>query len=337
MEDLISRQSTETHKCMGQLLEAKRSLDGLLSSVADVYNDVIMQNEEIEAGNATIRDKLAEERGLEDTLIQEESTCDATFVTQNASLSGELSTDLDELMAISNPDIWGGRSAVSLTANAGYQTYSAFSELAEQTSSSFAQVDQTACNTMTSFMERMGRKHGGKMHKRRAPTCEEQFTNLQSTYETTFTDLINEYTTRNQSVYLNHSQCMDTAMYSYRLAVEGTDGIDDQIEKAANRIHDAQEQISHYGSRMHDVEHAVTRMRTHITTLNQTCTVDETVDSHLVTLKNLIGQLQECPGRNNFTLTVPTWVHTYVPGSLTHAPTPTPTPWQDRFSSDDTI
>merc|ERR1719359_727659 len=115
---------------MSQLLEAKRSLDGLLSSVADLYNSVIMQNEEIESGNATIRDKLAEERGFEETLVSDEDDCDKAFRRKQADLVSGISDDIDELKSIANPNVWdnqtaaaagSGRGPVTKTADNGYQ------------------------------------------------------------------------------------------------------------------------------------------------------------------------------------------------------------------------
>jgi len=72
----------------------------------------------------------------------------------------------------------------------------------------------------------------------------------------------------------------------------------------------------------------VVRVRKYIDELNGTCEVTDEVSKHLFKIRGLITELQECPGRNDFTLTIPHW-------TPYHATTPSPTPWQDRYPATD--
>merc|ERR1719487_3022058 len=65
MEDLINKHSTSYHdNCAGKVLESKRSLDGLLHSVEELYRLIQAENAIIAQQNVTIRLKVTEQKEL---------------------------------------------------------------------------------------------------------------------------------------------------------------------------------------------------------------------------------------------------------------------------------
>jgi hypothetical protein len=155
------------------------------------------------------------------------------------------------------------------------------------------------------------------------PNCHEERAELNVTFYETYEELAELLDERNQSLHDNFTICLSDATYRYKYGVEGPDKIDDTIETAAEKIHFAQLEIAKLEPRLHDVEHAVVRMRKYIDELNDTCEVTGEITKHLALIRGLIIELQECPGRNDFTITIPHWVHP-------DATTPSPTPWQER-------
>ena len=110
---------------------------------------------------------------------------------------------------------------------------------------------------------------------------------------------------------------------NYKAGVEGIDGIDDQIQDAAGKIHEAQGEIARLEPMLHDVERAVNRMRTYVETITTECGTEEYLGHLYKDIQEKIVALQECPGRNDFVIDVPHW----RPKRQITDGTPAPTPW----------
>jgi len=127
MEDLIKKHASSTDNCAAKLLEAKRSLDGLLHSVQDVYNQLMQWNTIVHAENMTVREALAEQRDDWRTYESTQLECDQTYIAAKANRTywDELLAEMTELRAIANPDV---RSAVDVNRARGYQSSGTTSE-----------------------------------------------------------------------------------------------------------------------------------------------------------------------------------------------------------------
>ena len=123
----------------------------------------------------------------------------------------------------------------------------------------------------------------------------------------------------------NRSICLNEATYNYKAGVEGIDGIDDQIQDAAGKIHEAQGEIARLEPMLHDVERAVNRMRTYVETITTECGTEEYLGHLYKDIQEKIIALQECPGRNDFIIDVPHW----RPKRQITDGTPAPTPWYE--------
>lgn len=162
-----------------------------------------------------------------------------------------------------------------------------------------------ACTSFHSLIERVESKHKVKLLKHRKRDCETEREELQTEFTEAFEAIATLYDNLGAEIAANKSICLSAATYSYKLAVEGEGGIDEKIQDAARQIHEAQQNIARLEPQLHDVEHAVTRMRRYEDTLRNTCTLDDVIEDNLQKVKRLILELQECPGRNDFTIDIP--------------------------------
>jgi hypothetical protein len=408
MEDLINKHSTSYHdNCAGKVLESKRSLDGLLHSVEELYRLIQAENAIIAQQNVTIRLKVTEQKELWRGYIERQNLCQEMYETAHGRID-KIRKMMAELRSIASPDV---RSAVNLDRDGGYQEHhlgtseschaayphvnaTAFSGSTHPHSkccreltadniatdcvnricenedkepiackawrdqrysvetktknielrhlinnvdrgASFVDMDSAAhsaaCQAFSSFIQRMHRN--GRRLMAEPPNCHNNRTALQSVFNSTYEALGAEYNSRTADAELNRTKCLNDATYDYKSEVEGVDGIDDHIQHAAQLIHAAQGEIAHLEPKLHDVDRAVARMRNYISTLRENCEAGDIVDVDLKKIADLIFALDECPGRNDFVITIPHW----APVDPTDLPTPVPTPWYESDKVSDEV
>jgi len=359
MEDLLKKQDHAEHECFGEMLEAKRSLDGLLHSVNDTYAHLMLYNQIIHENNITIRQKLKEQQEYWVTYIETQEQCMKDALRDWRLHVQPLDEELEELEAIAEPDV---RSAVGQKRNPGYENLAkkgfgkegetttglgkervegpggrkdafaaaappkALTGLAEtgsllETGSSM-EMSAEMCEQFMKVIEKV--ESFAEVELPKPVDCHDKRAALKRVFTESFNTIAKLMDKRNQTVFDNRTICLNDATYTYKYLVEGPGGIDDVIQKAAAEIHEAQRRIAELEPQLHDVEHATTRMRKYLKELNKTCELDKDVTKHLAKIRGLIIELEECPGRNDFTLTLPPHVHP-------DATTPSPTPWQDRY------
>jgi hypothetical protein len=392
MEDLIKKHNATEDNCAAKLLEAKRSLDGLLHSVQDVYN-LMQWNAIVQAENSTIRGLLEDQQEDWDEYVSEQQRCDSLYSSDQSNLQ-MIENEMTELRAIANPAV---RSAVDVHKARGYQSSgetsvscpaqfpyvntdntaecckeknltsgivdcssklarackdandntvpcvdnarvskwgagtltpskTAANALVEAAgATSFVEMDESSCQTFTSLLERVQKSHGKKIKLSARGNCHEMRSELEADFKEAFKVLGHLYNEEIYTMEENRSICLNTATYNYKAGVEGIDGIDDQIQDAAGKIHEAQGEIARLEPMLHDVERAVSRMREYVDSIKGKCESESYVGHLYEQIRDKIKELQECPGRNDFIIDVPHW----RPKRAIGAPTPAPTPWYD--------
>lgn len=410
MEDLIRKHNTSYHdNCAGKVLESKRSLDGLLHSVEDLYRLIQAENAIISEQNVTIRLKVNEQRALWNTYVEHQNDCQGLYETAHLRVN-KIRRMMAELRSIASPDV---RSAVNNVMNEGFQEhhlgtsvschaaypyvittgFSASSnpqsqcckkmsadfiasdcvdricrdidnvpipckawgdqryadptntDLLPPTDSppgtvdirhlinnddkgaSLLEMNSAACEAFSSFVERVRRS--GHRLLADPPNCHDNRTALQEAFNIAYNALGAEYDNRTEDAEQRRTICLNDATYDYKSDVEGVDGIDDHIQRAAQLIHAAQGEIARLEPKLHDVDRAVARMRNYIATLRESCEAGDIVDEDLRKIADLIFALDECPGRNDFIINVPHW----APVDPVDLPTPVPTPWYERLTA----
>jgi hypothetical protein len=196
---------------------------------------------------------------------------------------------------------------------------------------SFAEMGEEACQSFTSLVERVQKKHGKKfMLKQRQSPCHAERSALEADFKNAFLALGKLYNEEIFTMEQNRSICLNEATYNYKAGVEGIDGIDDQIQDAAGKIHEAQGEIARLEPMLHDVERAVNRMRTYVETITTECGTEDYIGHLYKDIQEKIIALQECPGRNDFIIDVPHW----RPKRTIGGTTPAPTPWYQDPKAD---
>lgn len=327
MEDLISKQTDHASACHGKMLEAKRSLDGLLYDAESILRRIRIQNDRIYAQNVTIRDLLRDQKTYWDTYMTTQEEC---YRTANITETNELSIldgELDQLNSLVNVI----RSDVDFVRDSSYGAHSDDKNLAlnaPPTSTSMVELDAEAC----AKLEALAKKHGDDPFA--GMNCHQEREELQRVINATAETIRELRDDKRQENTEYYSECLSEATFTYKFAIESRDCdtspcVDRRIQISAMEIHDAQNVIATWEPRMHDVEHAAERLRSYLEQLNSTCALDELVDGDLRKVQEAIRELAECPGRNDFDLKIPHWN-----GDDTADPTPNPTPWYDRYDTD---
>merc|ERR1719482_1066403 len=141
--------------------------------------------------------------------------------------------------------------------------------------SSFVEMDDAqvegACQSFSSLIERVQQKHGSKIKLSQPASCHAARAQLETDFRDAFKALGQLYNEAIFTTESNRSICLNTATYNYKAGVEGIDGIDDQIQDAAGKIHEAQGEIARLEPMLHDVERAVNRMRAYVQTVASEC------------------------------------------------------------------
>merc|ERR1719484_43801 len=206
------------------------------------------------------------------------------------------------------------------------------SQTAAAAAASFVEMGEEACQSFSSLVERVQKKHGKKVKLSQTPDCHAKRSQLETDFKNAFKALGQLY---NEEIYTqeqNRSICLNAATYNYKAGVEGIDGIDDQIQDAAGKIHEAQGEIARLEPMLHDVERAVNRMREYVKSITSECGTEEYIGHLYESIRDKIKALQECPGRNDFIIDIPHW----RPKRAIGAPTPAPTPWYSDPKADGT-
>jgi hypothetical protein len=383
MEDLVHRQTAHTFACHGHMLEAKRSLDGLLYDAESILRRIRIENERIYAQNITIRDLLNDQRRYwaEYMAAQDQCWVDADNATSKIrAFDGELdqlsglvevirsdvdfnrdntygtqNTKTDEGRNTHNLDMGGDDRTLNETDadERGRDTGNGSRRITQAptpvpaevwdpgkppNASSLVELEADSCAKFRDLV----RKFESKGHHSQLPDksvvagfdtmdCHQERGYLQHLVNETTREVRQLRAAARQQIADDYSDCMSEATYVYKFAVEGDctgPCVDRKIQTAALEIHDAQNIISTWEPRLHDVEQAAARLRTYLVQLNGTCVLDEKVEGELYKVQLAIRELAECPGRNDFKLTVPHWVN---PPTTT----PAPTPWFERWSPGD--
>jgi len=230
---------------------------------------------------------------------------------------------------------------------------------------SFAQVDQVQLSDSArqfskkwTMMNLLGFDRDDE-----AETCHERRTNLSNTLVNAWHFYADEYRRFNGEIQLGRTLCHDMCEELYHIKIhapcsenfpnytynasgetqsavfvrndnenEPNPCVDHRITQSAQNISNAQSVIAVLEPRLHDLEHAVNRMRSHLRHQNKTCTLDQHLSDRLYQIHRIVKLISECPGRNDFILTIPHWDDQSTPEPPVN--TPAPTPWYSRDEDD---
>lgn len=366
-------QNASTATCFQDILESKRSLDGLLKWVNETYLELMEQTEMIRLANYTIHMAIVNQSKAEQSMIDCKIECDNDAIRVNETTLGLYEHQLHILERIADPDVRSKVSELDDFDLKGSQHFDAAHQVAENAwestsmddqarkaniringiadrgAASFVQLDEVAnvdkkrwsLSNMFGFSNEYGDAE-----------CDAARRDLEGNFTSAWNKYKDAYRLENIAIqerrFLSQSRCESI----YHIKINGECGppfpdyssvnpftradddlrdnycVDSTIVDAAAVISTAQGVIAVLEPRLHDLEHAVHRMRTHIQRQNVTCSLDSSMTARLREVHRLITLISECPGRNDFVITVPHW----RPGDgvVTPVVTPAPTPWTER-------
>lgn len=386
-------QNKSTESCFGDILESKRSLDGLLKWVNETYMELLQETEIIRENNYTIYLAIEDQQRAEHSMIDCKIHCDNHAILVNETTLGSYEHQLHLLEDIADPEIrskvnnrtgyYEGEAARRFDvahedAEEGWNDTKAEDQRRKanilvrdipEGGSGFVQLDEAHLSDSVrskkwSMMNLLG--FGRDDEK---DICHERRANLSRTILEGWAYYKTQYDQYNTAIQEGRMEChglceniyyqkihgsCDLALPHFDYDAHGTDNnlstwdagtysmgnianesnpcVDTRISDAAGEISKAQEKIAVLEPRLHDLEHAVNRLRSHLRHQNQTCDLDTSVSDRLHQIHLIIKLISECPGRNDFVVTIPHWGVDSTPAPPVI--TPSPTPWFERDIED---
>merc|ERR1719456_837197 len=347
--------------CAAKLLEAKRSLDGLLHSVQDVYNQLMQWNSIVQAENQTIRGLLEDQQNEWDDYVSEQQSCDSMYSSDMSNLQN-IQNEMTELRAIANPDVC---SAVDVRHARGYQSSGTTSEscpadypyvntaqtsyccvsmtdAAEATPSAATGCSQRSCKDASgadvACVNNARADDSGMLSpSQTAAAAAASFAELGDEACQSFSSLVERVQkTHGKKNKLHQPTAHDCHAERTALEADFRDAFlalgklynEEIFTLESNRSICLNAATYNYKA---GVERAVNRMRTFVETLTTECGEEDYIGHLYKDIQEKIIALQECPGRNDFIIDVPHW----RPKRQITDGTPAPTPWYEDPKAED--
>lgn len=325
--DLTLKHRRGDHDCHSQLLETKRTLDGLLDAVNETYTEMAREDDAIT--EATGRLKHAEQ--TKNTALQSWQLSSSECMRDAQDSGGvlhALDMELRELWLIGKASVRAehGVSFVEMQSVACAGGPGSCSEGPGHVPEHGLPMDSEGCR---SFAEAALRGAGVGQHNE---TCDASLQALHLELPAACLMLSELYIDRAQSLSNCREDCVNAAATAYNTIVFGPDGAHAKAIGAVRDIHYHQRVLEQLIPIKDDLELGVQHLRDHINRLEETCTVDHRAHEQVQKIQQMILDMNECAGRNDFKLEIPSW----QPPQYTTSPTPSPSPFDwTRFDIPD--
>ena len=132
--------------------------------------------------------------------------------------------------------------------------------------------------------------------------CNEQREALQKTFGEAYRALMNIVELGEAEAEENKQNCYGSA---YAKDDQAQMSYQEKINKASAWIQAAKDVVTVVLPILENAKKEFAMLEDHIADLKENCVVDDNVTSHLKSVRRLIEQLDNCPGRNDFKLTIP--------------------------------
>jgi hypothetical protein len=306
IDSFIQQQRDSTDTCFAKLLEARRTLDGITEKVLRLDEEISAQTEISKGNMMIIQDRFS---ASEDAMKEKEETgkeCDEQYEKAIEDLQ-HYRDELAELKQIANPEV---RSAVAsdldykqLIAQHIASVGSAFDQ-----PSSFLQMNATTtmnatmCEGVVNFLNRRSEEKDSNATKYTALDCDAMRQVLQEEFTKSWEEITRLKEEGEQLAREQKELCFDEAKEVHNTKHAS---ITQDIKDATRSIQMAKDVISALQPLLDNAKLEAESLALHIQGLKKDCNVDTEVSDHLKTVRRLIQSLNECPGRNDFRLTVP--------------------------------
>jgi hypothetical protein len=335
MNDFIKAQDLSSDACHAKMLEAKRTMDGLLAKVKQLGTEIEGENSIIEGNTATIKDALQKKKEAEEAKAREMEICEKTAEESRAEELGKIQKEIAQMRQIADPQV---RSRVKFDTDYGKAATATADELrteAEmeilsqgltdeeraaivQNAASLTQVatkftltkddllslvsvDLGRCKDFKNLIDEVGRSHSLQLD---SPECEEARSNLQKEFTIAFNEITSLYDRTAEEINKRLEMCKEKAHTKY---TEAEEEVKQMTKEATDNIANAKETIEGLEPVIEETQESIDTLRKYIKEMEEECKTDEDLSTHLEKIQDLITQLEECPGKNDFVLEIPEW------------------------------
>jgi hypothetical protein len=306
IDSFIEQQKASTDTCFAKLLEARRTLDGVTEKVLRLDEEMSAQTEMSKGNMMIIQDRFtASEEAMKE---KEESIklCEEQHEQAIEDLQ-HYRDELAELRQIANPEV---RSKVASDLDykqlIAQHIESVGAEFDQQ--SSLLQMNATTCQGVVNFLNRrseekiLGHEGENNATKYTALDCDAMRDVLQQEFTKSWEEITRLKQEGEQLAVEQKELCIDEAKDVHNTKHTT---ITQDIKDATRSIQMAKDVISGLDPLFENAKNEAEALALHIQGLKSDCNVDTAVSEHLKTVRRLIQSLNECPGRNDFRLTVP--------------------------------
>jgi len=306
IDSFIEEQRRSTDTCFAKLLEARRTLDGVTEKVLRLDEEISAQTEISKGNMMIVQDRFT---ASEEALKEKEDTgkdCEEQFEKAIEDLQ-HYRDELAELKQIANPEV---RSKVASDLDYEQLIEQHIASVGAQfdQQNSFLQMDAsvqtnaTMCQGMVNFLNRRSEEKESNATKYTALDCDAMREVLQEEFTKSWEEI-----TRLLQEGENLAQQQKELCYDEAKEVHNTKhaSITQDIKDSTRSIQMAKDVISALQPLLDNARLEAEALAAHIQGLKSDCNVDTAVSDHLKTVRRLIQSLNECPGRNDFRLTVP--------------------------------
>jgi len=300
IDSFIEEQKRSTDTCFAKLLEARRTLDGVTEKVLRLDEEISAQTEISKGNMAIIQDRFtASEESLN---VKETGQKDCSEEYEKAIEDLQHYRDeLAELKQIANPEV-RSKVASDLDYKQLIKQHVDSVSAGFEDQSSFLQMNATMCQGVVNYLNRRSEEKEDNATKYTALDCDAMRTVLQEEFTKSWDEITKLKQEGEQLAKEKKELCLDEVREVHN--TEHT-SIAQDIKDATRAIQMAKDVISALQPLLDNAKLEAESLALHIQGLKSDCNVDTAVSDHLKTVRRLIQSLNECPGRNDFRLTVP--------------------------------
>jgi len=301
IDSFIEQQKSSTDTCFAKLLEARRTLDGVTEKVLRLDEEISAQSEISKGNMMIIQDRFT---ASEDAMKEKEESikaCDEEYEQAIEDLE-HYNDELAELRQIANPEV---RSKVASDLDykqlISQHIESVGSEF-DQQNAGLLQLNATTCQGVVNYLNRRNEEKESNSTKYTALDCDAMREVLQQEFTKSWEEITRLKQEGEQLASEKKDMCYDEAKDVHN---SKHTTITQDIKDATRSIQMAKDVISALQPLLDNAKLEAEALALHISSLKDDCNVDTEVSEHLKTVRRLIESLNECPGRNDFKLTVP--------------------------------
>jgi hypothetical protein len=323
----VQKQKQSSDRCSAKTLEAKRTLDGIASKVMLLSDEIEAQEAIHEGGASTIKDMLDNGKKSKALLDDENQHCNDAYDACWDNLDTHR-LEIVELHQMANPEL---RSVIS---HGGLDHQVDYAESSKQyalevvdhylklyKTADLSHLEEAYKKNMSSFLQTqscgevaksaktaVALVSASKIKTRATPDwilalgCDEQREQLQVVYSDAFVDILKVLTQEENLCEDEKSQCAGKATGEDENKQADYQSL---IAESTRNIQSAKDVIATILPLLDNAKKEFDILTAHIKELEESCEMDHDVTEHMEKIRHLIKTLEKCPGRNDFTITLP--------------------------------